>query len=437
MIVYPGPTSGETRVGSGLRAQPGRRSVSGHAGWLEGWAGRKLSPPCAWLRALACLAVPGAYLAIAAGCATSTPTASSTPTLAPSPRPTATATATPTLAPSPRPTATATATPTPSLTPTTTRTPTPDPVLTHPLSVHRMRSVAYPGSEIRIDRELDPLDPGSNYGRYLASYLSEGYRINALWTLPEGEPPPDGWPAIIFNHGYIPPDQYATAARYVRYVDAFARRGYAVLMSDYRGHGRSEGRAEGGYGSPAYTVDVLNALSSVRAHSAIDPERVGMWGHSMGGHITLRSMVVTDSIKAGVIWAGVAVSYEDLFTRWRRPYPTPTAMPAGIPSPTPRWPWRWRRNLFDTYGDPAFGHQVWDAISPIRFVEEISGPLQIHHGTRDADVPFEFSEILRDDLIAAGHQPEFFTYEGDDHNLSGSLALALERSVAFFDQHLR
>ena len=40
--------------------------------------------------------------------------------------------------------------------------------------------------------------------------------------------------------------------------------GYVVLKPDYRGHGSSEGDAVGGYGSNAYTIDVLNALSSIK-----------------------------------------------------------------------------------------------------------------------------------------------------------------------------
>jgi dienelactone hydrolase len=60
------------------------------------------------------------------------------------------------------------------------------------------------------------------------------------------------------------------------------------------------------------TVDVLNALASVARYPDADPDRIGMWGHSMGGTITLRAMVVTDTIWAGVIWAGVVAPYPDL-----------------------------------------------------------------------------------------------------------------------------
>ena len=170
-----------------------------------------------------------------------------------------------------------------------------------------MRERTYPGSEITIE---ETLQPGSNYSRYRASYQSDGLKIYALLTVPNGEKPATGWPVIIFNHGFIPPDQYRTTERYVAYVDWLARNGYIVLRSDYRGHDQSEGEARGAYGAPDYTVDVMNALSSMQQYPEADPNRIGMWGHSMGGYITLRSMVITDTIKAGVIWArrGGAIS---------------------------------------------------------------------------------------------------------------------------------
>ncbi len=54
--------------------------------------------------------------------------------------------------------------------------------------------------------------------------------------------PDNGRPAIIFNHGYIPPEVYRTTERYVAYQDGFARNGYVTFKSDYRGHGFLRGR---------------------------------------------------------------------------------------------------------------------------------------------------------------------------------------------------
>jgi dipeptidyl aminopeptidase/acylaminoacyl peptidase len=339
--------------------------------------------------------------------------------------------ATPTLVP-PSPTPTATATPTSSPTPTKTPTPTPTPAPPHPLSIEWLRSQEYPGSEIVID---ETLAPGSNYNRYLTSYRSEGLKIFALLTVPQGERPEGGWPAIIFNHGYIPPDQYRTTERYVAYVDGFARSGYIVLKPDYRGHGDSEGESRGSYGNPDYTVDVLNAAAAIKAYEDADPDRIGMWGHSMGGHITLRSMVTDGDIKAGVIWAGVVASYPDLLARWSRRRGEATEQ--SQPTPTPRWPRRWRDDLISEYGTPEDNPQFWDSISANSFLEELSGPIQLHHGTADTSVPVEFSATLYDQLLQAGQNAEYYAYEGDNHNISAGFGLAMQRSVAFFDAYVK
>jgi len=324
----------------------------------------------------------------------------------------------------PAPTATA---PPPTATATVTLTSTPSPTPTpHPLSIEFLRESNFPGSVITIE---EVLSSGANYHRYLASYWSEGLRIYALLTVPFGEPPATGWPAIIFNHGFIPPDEYRTTERYVAYVDGFARNGYIVFRSDYRGHGDSDGLAQGGYGSPDYTVDVLNALAAIRNFELADSARVGMWGHSMGGYITLRAMVASDDIKAGVIWAGVVASYPDLLERWRRSTSGP-----GTPTPTPRG---WRGTLVETYGSPQENPQFWQSISANAFLEDLSGPVQLHHGTADTSVPFEFSTLLSGQIQAVGGTVEYYEYPGDNHNLSNYFSLAMQRSVEFFDRYVK
>ncbi|HRW11197.1 MAG TPA: alpha/beta fold hydrolase, partial [Caldilineaceae bacterium] len=240
----------------------------------------------------------------------------------------------------PQPTATATQGPSP--TPTTTPVPLVTPPVVdlpldemHPLMIEYMRQQEYPGSDIVIE---ETLAPGVNYNRYIASYRSEGLKINALLTVPQGEKPATGWPVIIFNHGYIPPEVYRTTERYVAYVDGFARNGYIVFRSDYRGHAFSEGEPTSSRGDPAYTIDVLNAVASMQRYPDADPERIGMWGHSMGGLLTLRSMVTTDDVKVGVIWAGVVAPYDMLYRR-RNNDATPEPTPAD---PTTAQRRRWR-----------------------------------------------------------------------------------------------
>lgn len=292
-----------------------------------------------------------------------------------------------------------------------------------PLQIDAMRAREYPGSDIVIESVLDP---GVNYSRYYVSYLSDGLKIYALMTVPNGQKPPTGWPVVIFNHGYIPPDVYRTTERYIAYVDQIARSGYIVFKSDYRGHDRSEGQAGGVYTQPNYSIDVLNAVASVKRYPDADPNRIGMWGHSMGGYITLRSMVVTADIKVGVIWAGVVAPYPDLFTRWN-----PGA------SPTIASPGSWVYLQEQAYGSVEQNPKFWNSISANGYLRDLNGPIQLHHGTADHDVPWEFSQMLYDELMAANQTVEFYTYDGDNHNISNSFSLAMQRTMEFFDRYLK
>jgi uncharacterized protein len=308
---------------------------------------------------------------------------------------------------------------TPSLVPT--GTPTPD-----PMSITALRNGSYPGSDIVIVKELTA---AASYHRYYAFYLSQGLKIYGLLTVPNGDPPQGGWPAIVFNHGYIPPSQYVTTERYVAYVDYLARAGYVVYKIDYRGNGNSEGIARGAYGDPGYTIDVLNAISSLQKFPQVNPQKIGMWGHSMGGYLTLRAMVISKAIKVGVIWAGVVGSYPDLVNIWHHSdLATPTAQPNS-----PNWKHRW----LDLYGSPQEDPQFWDSISATSYLADLSGPLQLHHDTQDSEVPYVFSQTLAKDIQNVGGTVEFYSYPGDDHNLANSFGLAMSRTIAFFDKYLK
>lgn len=325
----------------------------------------------------------------------------------------------------PSPTGTATSTPIPSLTPTGTQIPTATPI-PDPMSILYMRTQDYPGSDIVLQSELDR---GVNYHRYYAWYESEGLKIYGLLTIPDGEMPEGGWPAIIFNHGYIPPDVYRTTERYIAYVDRLARSGYVVYRIDYRGHDRSEGEANGAYGFPDYTIDVLNAVASIKKYPLVNPDKIGMWGHSMGGYLTLRSMVITDDVKVGVIWAGVVASYPDLIYNWRR-----TGSFTPSPSSTGRG---WRSRWIEQYGTPEENPYFWAAVSSNTYVSDLSGPIQLHHGTKDEDVPLAFSIRLAEEVRAVGGIADLYTYEGDNHNISKYFTTAMDRTIAFFDQYLK
>ncbi len=344
---------------------------------------------------------------------------------APQPSPvgaTATASGTPVPPPAQTPPPTATLTATATLTPTRTFTPTPT---LNPLTIAALRQRTYPGSDIQIEQELDP---GYNYNSYIVSYLSEGLKIYALMTVPRGEKPASGWPVIIFNHGYIPPKIYTPIGNYVAHVDILARDRYIVIKPDYRGNGKSEGIARSAYGSPDYIVDDLNALASIQRYPDADPQRIGMFGHSMGGHVTLGAMVISTAIKAGVIWAGVVASYPDLMYKWH-PTPVVTATQGG---------YHWEKDFIQEYGDPTQNPEFWASISATSYLKDLSGPLQLHHGTADTEVPYQFSFDLYNAVLAAGRPVEFYTYKGAGHNLLNyDFSLAIYRTLQFFDKYLK
>jgi dipeptidyl aminopeptidase/acylaminoacyl peptidase len=323
------------------------------------------------------------------------------------------------------PTETATQTSTPDPTATFTLVPTATPV-PNPMSIVALRNQDYPGSEITIVRELER---GVNYRRYYVYYLSEGLKIYALLTIPNGEKPEGGFPAIVFNHGYIPPDVYKTTERYIAYVDQLARAGYVVFRIDYRGHDQSEGEATGAYGNPGYQFDVMNALASLKQHPDVNPEKIGMWGHSMGGYLTLRAMVISSDIKAGVIWAGVVASYPDLLYNWRR-----TGAFTPSPSSTGRG---WRGAWIEQYGTPEENPAFWDSVSATSYLTDLSGPVELHHGTADDDVPVEFSIRLAELGRQNGQIVNLYTYDGDNHNISKYFTQAMNQTIAFFDIYLK
>ncbi len=325
---------------------------------------------------------------------------------------------------SPPSTPASTATPQPSATPTDTPTPTATPP--HLLSIAYLQNQDYPSSELVVE---EILPNGPNYFQRIVSYQSEGLKIRALLTVPFGETPENGWPVVIFNHGFIPPDVYRTTERYVAYVAGFATNGYIVLRSDYRGHDQSEGEARGAYGRPDYTIDVLNAVAAMKAYPLADPGRIGMWGHSMGGYITLRSMIVDPGIQAGVIWAGVVGPYPNIFDQDNfRIDATPSVEGRG----------RWRLELFQMFGAPEENPEFWETISANSYLEALGErPIQLHHGTADTSVPYSVSELLYNQLLAAEQPAEFYGYPGDDHNLSIGFSLAMQRSIQFFDAYVK
>ena len=298
---------------------------------------------------------------------------------------------------------------------------------TIPLSIESMRQRDYPQSEFVI---VNPLPNGANHNRYIASYTSDGLTVYGLLTVPMGNKPEQGWPGIVFIHGHLDPVAYETTARYVAYQGRLADSGFVTFKPDLRGHGDSQGQPVQSNFSPEYVYDALNVVSAFRNYSQVNPDRIGMWGHSMGGGITLRSMVVSKDIKAGVMWAGVVGDYEDLLERYRRRIPWMNNSASALTKST-------YSAFIEKYGSPSANMQFWNQIDPYAYLSQISGPVQLHHGTADDSVPVEFSIHLKTALEKVGKPVEYFEYRGADHNLSGAaFTQAMNRTIGFYKKYL-
>lgn len=278
--------------------------------------------------------------------------------------------------------------------------------------------------------EMQKVSENSNYVSYLTSYNSDGFKIYGLLTKPQSEKPKDGYPAIVFVHGYIVPENYQTLVNYASYVDYLAKNNFVVFKIDLRGHGNSEGESGGGYYSGDYVIDTLNAVSALRNSELVNPDRVGLWGHSMAGNIILRSFVADTEIPAAVIWAGAGYTYTDLQeysiddTSYRPPPPDSERA-------------RKRQELRDTYGNFDPNHWFWKQVPATNYLEGLSGAIQLNHATDDNVVNVNYSRNLIGLLDKTSVVHELKEYSTGGHNLIGnSFNQAMRNTVEFFNKYL-
>ncbi|HSP65656.1 MAG TPA: alpha/beta fold hydrolase [Candidatus Deferrimicrobium sp.] len=312
--------------------------------------------------------------------------------------------------------------PAPSASPAT-ATPAPN-----PLTIAAMRARAYPASSLTTVRSDGDL---GGYVNTVVSFVSDGLTEYSLLSTPDGPRPAAGWPVVIVSHGYIDPRTYRTDdGSYAQFIATFARAGYMVLKPDFRGHGQSQGVAEGGYLSPVYTYDLLNLISTVKADPRVDRTRIGMFGHSLGGYEALRAMVISSDVKAVVLMSAVVGSLNDIFFNWHPVTSTPTAPPPPVQQKV-------AQSLIAAKGTPRTDPDFWNSASPINYVSFSSAAVQIDEDVNDSQVPKLFSDHLDAALRAAGTSVvDYQTYPGDDHQFTRNRTAVLVNIMAFYRAHL-
>ena len=227
-------------------------------------------------------------------------------------------------------------------------------------------------------------------------------------------------PAIIWIHGSGADQNYLAwhpgfYRMYYSISQYFAQQGYVILTPDYRGSsGYSRDWATGvsrdlGGGE---TQDVNAGADYLKTLPYVDPDRIGIWGLSYGGFMTLQSILADPKLfRCAIDVAGVGD-----WETW-----TTGGMILGRLGETP-------------VTDP----ELYDRSAPVKHLDKLATPLLILQGTNDANVPFWESLKVIDSLEKLGKPFDMAFYPGEIHFFRRAFVLrdAWRRSDSFFNHCL-
>ncbi|MDR3511162.1 MAG: alpha/beta fold hydrolase [Caulobacteraceae bacterium] len=161
---------------------------------------------------------------------------------------------------------------------------------------------------------------------------ADGTPMSGLLYIPPTATPETPAPGVLAVHGYINSRETQDG-----FSIEFARRGYVVLAIDQTGHGYSGGgMGANGYGGP-------DGLRYLRSLAMVDPDQIGLEGHSMGGWAVLAAAMAQPSAYRAMVLEGSA-------TGVRLP-------PAGVLASAPGTP-QFPKNL-------AVVYSRWDEFAPL------------------------------------------------------------------------
>ncbi|HET89856.1 MAG TPA: alpha/beta fold hydrolase [Chloroflexi bacterium] len=300
------------------------------------------------------------------------------------------------------------------MTPSPTPTATPDPYAG--LTIADLTAREYGGGALRIEEVLAVTDA---FTRTLVTYPSEGLTIYGFMNVPRLREK-ESFPVVLLLHGYISPDIYTTLAYTTRYADHLARSGYLVIHPNLRNFPPSDAGPDPFRVGTA--LDVLHLIALVRqmggqpgALQRADPNRIGLWGHSMGGGVALRVITVAPDVRAAVLYGSMSgderTNYERILY------------------------WSGGERGLEELETPE---EDLERISPIYYLDRIQAAVSIHHSDTDEVVPLAWSVDLCGRLQALNKTIECFTYSGLPHTFRGAGdQLFMQRVADFFDQHLK
>jgi dipeptidyl aminopeptidase/acylaminoacyl peptidase len=226
-------------------------------------------------------------------------------------------------------------------------------------------------------------------------------------------------PSLVWIHGSGSDQNFlgwhpGSYRMYYSLCQYFAQQGYVILTPDYRGSsGYSRDWSTGVYMGigVADTADVASGADFLKTLSYVDPNRIGVFGLSYGGFLTLQAVTVDPTLwRAAIDVAGVVdwATYSAGYSTTR-------------------------------LGSPAQHPEIYNISAPIQHMEKLARPLLVLHGTNDRNVSFIDSLRLFDKLVKLGKPFESQIYPGEIHFFRRDIVLrdAWTRAEAFFDRELK
>ncbi len=270
-----------------------------------------------------------------------------------------------------------------------------------------------PSDEWRAHKWIDP--------KVITYQARDGKDVYARLYTPEmmGAKRDPRKPAVVFVHGagYLQNAHkyWSTYYREMMFHNILASKGYVVLDPDFR--------ASSGYGRDWRTgiyrhmggkdlEDVVDGANFLVKTEKVDPKRIGVYGGSYGGFITLMAMFTTPDVFA----AGAALRPVTDWAHYNHGYTS---------------------NILNT---PATDPEAYRRSSPIYFAEGLKGRLVMLHGMVDTNVFYQDSVRLAQRLIELRKENwDLVGYPVENHGFTEETSWADEyrRILRLFEEELR
>ena len=229
-------------------------------------------------------------------------------------------------------------------------------------------------------------------------------------SLPDGAGP---FPAVVVNHGFIPPERYWIGQDSGIFGDPMAAHGFISVAPNWPGY---SGSGPGAPGLPPIVqemVATLDLVSSLASLTQADMARVALIGHSNGGGISELAMVVDPRVRAVVLHGPVSSDMADNARKWWTNNPGGTG-PVGTPDANP----------------DGYAH-----LSPRNYFAAGQPPTLIIQGTSDQDIPAAWTETTLAALQAKGVESKVSWYPGAMHDFAGNNLSAAVREQENWIRH--